>query len=154
MDAEGTVTTPTSAVAHDPPRLSWTLIPRYDDTATPLDAANHHQATQDHPSPHHDCDTPIYNDRLPGEPPPSYHDATHSSASPLLVGPPPDYGAFRAYVDPDVSSEASTDVDDAEQYLPERIGQAFSILVLVGILFLFWRIITQPDPDHFPHGYA
>lgn len=70
------------------------------------------------------------------------------------MGPPPDYGAFRAYVDPDESSEASTEIDDTEQYLPERIGQAFAIMIIVGILYLFWRIITQPDPDDILHGYT
>lgn len=121
-----------------------------------LDAADCHQATQGHRSPpygHGDAHT-IYNDPYPEEPPPSYDVATHSSTSPLLVGPPPDYGAFRAYVDPDASSEATTEVDDTEQYLPERLGQAFSILVIMGMLFLFWSIITQPDPDGLPHSYA
>ena len=70
------------------------------------------------------------------------------------MGPPPDYGAFRAYIDPDESSEASSEVDDTEQYLPERIGQAFAVFVLVGILCLFWRVIDQPDLDGFLHGYA
>lgn len=90
----------------------------------------------------------------PEEPLPSYDDAIHSSTSPLLVGPPPDYGAFRAYVDPDESSEASSDADDTEQYLPERIGQVFTMCMFVGILYLFWNIIAQPDPDGFLHGYA
>lgn len=69
------------------------------------------------------------------------------------MGPPPDYGAFRAYVDADESSEASTEGDDTEQYLPERIGQFFAIMILVGIFYLFWSIVFQPDSDDLP-GYA
>lgn len=70
------------------------------------------------------------------------------------MGPPPDYGAFRAYTDPDETSEASSEADDNEQYMPERLGQAFVVLILLGILYLFWRIISQPDPDNSLHGYA
>ncbi|KAJ4384681.1 hypothetical protein N0V86_000282 [Didymella sp. IMI 355093] len=111
-------------------------------------------ATRGHPPPHHGpCDDPLYTDPPPTEPPPSYEDATHSAASPLLVGPPPDYGAFRAYVDPDESSEASTEGDDTEQYLPERIGQFFAFMVLIAIFYLFWSIIFQSDPDDWP-SYA
>ncbi|KAJ4412613.1 hypothetical protein N0V91_000372 [Didymella pomorum] len=110
--------------------------------------------TQGHHPPHQgQFNDPVYADPPPIEPPPSYEDATHSSTSPLLVGPPPDYGAFRAYVDPDESSEASTEGDDSEQYLPERIGQVFAIMILFGIFYLFWSIIFQVDPDDFP-GYA
>ncbi|KAF1929120.1 uncharacterized protein M421DRAFT_4924 [Didymella exigua CBS 183.55] len=107
-------------------------------------------AAQGHPPPHHGhCHGPIYTD-----PPPSYEDATHSSTSPLLVGSPPDYGAFRAYVDPYESSEASTEGDDNAQYLSERIGQAFAFVILLGILYLFWSIVTQPDPDNLLHVYV
>ena len=48
---------------------------------------------------------------------------------------------------------AARDVDN-EQYMPERLGQAFVVLILLGILYLFWRIISQPDPDNSLHGYA
>ncbi|KAF9701386.1 hypothetical protein EKO04_000813 [Ascochyta lentis] len=103
-------------------------------------------ATQGHPPPRpgsfHD---PIYPTSPPEEPPPSYDDATHSSSSPLLVGPPPDYGAFRAYVDPDESSEASSEVEGTDQSLQEWLGQAFGILAFVGFMYGFWRIINQPD---------
>ncbi|KAJ4990754.1 hypothetical protein SVAN01_03763 [Stagonosporopsis vannaccii] len=108
---------------------------------------------QGRPAPHHSpCDDLIYAVPPPEEQLPSYDDATHSSTAPLLVGPPPDYGAFRAYVDPDESSAATSEADDGEQYLPERIGQAFTVCILVGILYLFWRAINQPDPDDFLHG--
>jgi hypothetical protein len=70
------------------------------------------------------------------------------------VGPPPDYGAFRAYTDPDESSEASSEADDSEQNMPERLGQVFAVFILLGILYLFWSIIGQPDPDDLSHGYA
>lgn len=90
----------------------------------------------------------------PDEPLPSYDDATNSSTSPLLVGPPPDYGAFRAYVDPDESSEASSEADDTEQYLPDRIGQAFAVCLLIGMLYLFWRIINQPEQNHVLYDYS
>lgn len=119
------------------------------------DAADQHQATQGyHPPRHGGCHGPVYAVPPPEEPPPSYDDATHSLTSPLLEGPPPDYGAFRAYVDPDESTMASSDVDDTEQYLPERVGQVFTMCMLVGILYLFWTIINQPDPVDFLHGYA
>jgi hypothetical protein len=41
-----------------------------------------------------------------------------------------------------------------DQTLPERIGQAFSVMCLVGILYIFWKVINQPDPDDFLHHYA
>ncbi|KAF2630149.1 hypothetical protein BU25DRAFT_456551 [Macroventuria anomochaeta] len=115
---------------------------------SPLAAQGHH------PPYHGDCDDPIYAAPPPEDPPPSYEDATHSSTSPLLVGPPPDYGAFQAYVDPDESSEASSEVEEADLSLPERIGQAFGVFVSVAILYIFWSIITSPDPDDFLHRYA
>ena len=121
--------------------------------APPPDAANHSQAEQGpHPprysSHHHD---PPFTASSAEEPPPSYEDATHSTTAPLLVGPRTDYGAFRAYVDPDDSSEASSEVDDTEQYMPERVGQTFALLVLVALLYVFWTTINQPDPDDFLH---
>lgn len=118
------------------------------------------QLTTTQPAPGHHpphrgrCDDLVYAVPPPEEPLPSYDDATHSSTSPLLVGPPPDYGAFRAYVDPNESSEASSEVDDTEQYLPERIGQVFTMSMLVAILYLFWSIIIRPDPDDSLHGYT
>ncbi|KAF3005134.1 hypothetical protein E8E13_010350 [Curvularia kusanoi] len=112
-------------------------------------------AAQGHHPPHQpSCLDPIYATPPPEDPPPSYDAATHASTSPLLVGPPPDYGAFRAYVDPYESSEASSETDDNEQYLPERLGQAFAVFTIVGILCLFWRIVSQPDPDDILRGYA
>ncbi|KAH6637764.1 hypothetical protein C7974DRAFT_148015 [Boeremia exigua] len=107
-----------------------------------------------HPVQHSNCYDPVYAAPPPEEePPPSYDAATYSPTSPLLVGPPPDYGAIRAYLDPDESSEASSEVDETEQYFPERLGQAFSVLMLVGILCIFWSIINQPDPDNSMHSY-
>lgn len=171
MNAEGATTTSTTCTTasppyltydlkrflpglHGPPRPPCRLLPRCDASATPPDAANQHQPAQGRHPPHHrDCGEPIYAVPPPEEPPPpSYDDAIHSSTSPLLGGPPPDYGAFRAFVDPDEFSEASSEVDDTEQYLPERVGQAFTVCILVGILYLFWSIITKPDPDDSLHG--
>lgn len=113
--------------------------------ATPLDAANHRQATQGHHPPHYgSCHDPIYAVPPPEEPPPSYDDAIHSTTSPLLVGPAPDYGAFRAYVDPDESSEASSEVEEAEHSLSDRVNQCFAMLVLVVNLYIIWRLINMP----------
>jgi hypothetical protein len=38
--------------------------------------------------------------------------------------------------------------------MSERLGQVFAVLIILGILYLFWRIISQPDPDDLSHGYA
>ncbi|KAJ8107898.1 hypothetical protein OPT61_g8550 [Boeremia exigua] len=140
----------TLTTAHGRLHLPCRPRARYDAPATPPDAANHRQAAQRHGS----CYDPIYAAPPLEEPPPSYDAATHASTSPLLVGPPPDYGAFQAYADPDESSEASSDADDTEQYLPEQVGQAVAVTILVGLLYLFWRIISQPGPDGSLHPYA
>lgn len=71
------------------------------------------------------------------------------------MGPPTDYSAFGACTDPDESSsDASSEADDNEQYMPERLGQVLTVFMLLGILYLFWRTISQPDPDDSLHGYA
>jgi len=117
---------------------------------TPLSAAQGH-----HPPHRAHWHDPIYAIPPPEEAPPSYDDAIHASTSALLVGPPPDYSAFRAYTDPDESSsEASSEADDNEQYMPEHLGQVLTVFMLLGILYLFWRTISQPDPDDSLHGYA
>lgn len=117
----------------------------------PRDAANQQQFIQGHlPLQPESFSVPVYAPLSSEEPPPSYADAIRSLNSPLLVGPPPDYGAFRAYFDPDESSEASSEVDDTEQYLPEHIGQAFVVLIFVGMLYGFWRIVNQPDSEGYP----
>ncbi|KZM24992.1 uncharacterized protein EKO05_0009489 [Ascochyta rabiei] len=108
-------------------------------------------ATQGYPSPRpQGFDDPVYAAPPPEEPPPSYDEAIHSSTSPLLVGPPPDYGAFRAYVDPDESSEASSEIEGTDQPLHEWLGQAFGILVFLGIMYAFWWTINQPDMERSP----
>ncbi|CAO2656400.1 Nn.00g052030.m01.CDS01 [Neocucurbitaria sp. VM-36] len=87
----------------------------------------------------------------PDEPPPSYDDATGSASAPLLVGPPPDYGAFRAYAEPDESSIASSEVEATDRSLPEWVGQALVVFVFVTIIYGFYRIINAPDSmDDFP----
>lgn len=71
------------------------------------------------------------------------------------MGPPTDYSAFGACTDPDESSsDASSEADDNEQYMPEHLGQVLTVFMLLGILYLFWRTISQPDPDDSLHGYA
>lgn len=86
----------------------------------------------------------------PDEPPPSYEDATRLESAPLLVGPPPDYGAFRAYGDPDGSSVASSEVEPAERSLAEYLGQAMVVAVFVGIIYLFWTVIDGSDVEQPP----
>ncbi|KAF1362327.1 hypothetical protein EJ07DRAFT_174704 [Lizonia empirigonia] len=108
-------------------------------------------ATHGHPPPRPGAfEQPIYAAPPPEDPPPSYDDATHSASSPLLVGPPPDYGAFRAYQDPEESSEASSEVDTADHSLEERLGQVFGVLVFLAIMYMFWSIINQPDSGFLP----
>ncbi|KAF2470277.1 uncharacterized protein BDR25DRAFT_33219 [Lindgomyces ingoldianus] len=87
---------------------------------------------------------PIYHLPPPDEPPPSYDDATHSSSSPLLVGPPPNYGTYQAYPEPDASSSASSDIEETTRALPEWVGQALVVLVFLGILYGFWRLVNDP----------
>ena len=71
------------------------------------------------------------------------------------MGPPTDYSAFGACTDPDESSsDASSEADDNEQYMPERLGQVLTVFMLLGILYLFWKITSQPDPDDSLHSYA
>ncbi|KAF2129877.1 hypothetical protein P153DRAFT_356554 [Dothidotthia symphoricarpi CBS 119687] len=93
-----------------------------------------------------------YDSIPPDEPPPSYDDATQSSTAPLLVGPPPDYGTYRAYSDPDPdleeSSVASSDTGRNDGSLPVWVGQALVVLVFVSIMYGFWRFITAPDDLH------
>ncbi|KAF2018321.1 hypothetical protein BU24DRAFT_461271 [Aaosphaeria arxii CBS 175.79] len=88
---------------------------------------------------------PAYHEYPPEEPPPSYDDATHSSHSPLLVGPPPDYGTYRAYPSPDVSSVASSDIEGTSRSLPEWVGQAMVVLCFLGIIYGFWRVVNDPN---------
>jgi len=103
----------------------------------------------DHHHHHHDPRAPS----PPDYPPPSYDDATRSDAAPLLAGPPPNYGAFRAYGDADESSIASSEVESADRTLPEWVGQALVVFVFVSIMYGFWKIINAPDNlNSFPGG--
>ena len=82
---------------------------------------------------------------IPDEPPPSYDAATRLESAPLLAGPPPDYGAFRAYDDADESSIASSEAETRDRSLPEWLGQALVVFMFVCIMYGFWRLITAPD---------
>ncbi|KAF2242183.1 hypothetical protein BU26DRAFT_571411 [Trematosphaeria pertusa] len=87
----------------------------------------------------------------PDEPPPSYDDATHSSSSPLLVGPPPNYGTDQAYAEPAESSVASSEIESTDRSLPEWVGQALVVIVFIGIIYGFWKLVNDPDGlDGFP----
>ncbi|KAH7085907.1 hypothetical protein BKA63DRAFT_560533 [Paraphoma chrysanthemicola] len=118
------------------------------EAAPPLpvnDSNEHHH----HHHYHHGPRTPS----PPDYPPPSYDDATRSETAPLLAGPPPNYGAFRAYVDPDESSIASSEVESADRSLPEWVGQALVVFLFVSIMYGFWKVINAPDSlDSFPGG--
>jgi len=98
---------------------------------------HHHYAPHDPPPPDY--------------PPPSYDDATRSGTVPLLVGAPPDYGAFRAYTEPDESSLASSEVESTGRTLPEWVGQALVVVMFVSIIYGFWTVINAPDTDPY-HG--
>ncbi|PSN62363.1 hypothetical protein BS50DRAFT_638011 [Corynespora cassiicola Philippines] len=89
----------------------------------------------------------IYYPPPPDEPPPSYDDATHSASTPLLVGPPPDYGTYRAYPEPDQSSVASSDIEQSDRSLPEWVGQILVVFVFVAIIYGFWKLVNDPDID-------
>lgn len=65
-------------------------------------------------------------------------------SSPLLVGPPPDYGAFRAYLDSDTSSQVTTEADSVDR-CPDWAGHVFVLLVFLSIMYGFWTIIVAPD---------
>src|SRR4051812_3688155 len=80
---------------------------------------------------------PIYHLPPPNEPPPSYDDATHSSSTPLLVGPPPNYGTPRAYPEAEDSSMLSSDIEETTRALPEWVGQGLVVLCFLGILYGF-----------------
>ncbi|KAH8724669.1 hypothetical protein GQ44DRAFT_772999 [Phaeosphaeriaceae sp. PMI808] len=85
------------------------------------------------------------------DPPPSYHEAIASTTAPLLVGAPPDYGAFRAYPEPDHSSIASSQVgysDRSDRTCSEWVGQALVVFVFVTIIYAFWKLINAPDHLH------
>ncbi|KAF1950270.1 hypothetical protein CC80DRAFT_242781 [Byssothecium circinans] len=90
---------------------------------------------------------PQYHTLPPDGPPPSYDDATHSETSPLLVGPPPDYGAYRAYPEPDEeSSMASSEIDVTERSFPEWFGQIVVVCMFVAICYGFWKLAMDfPD---------
>ncbi|KAF2869082.1 hypothetical protein BDV95DRAFT_457828, partial [Massariosphaeria phaeospora] len=81
----------------------------------------------------------------PDDPPPSYDDATRSSTVPLLVGPPPNYGTYEPYSEPDASSVASSEIEQIDRSLPEWVGQAMVVLCFVGVIYIFWRFINDPD---------
>lgn len=87
---------------------------------------------------------------MPEDPPPSYDDATHSERTPLLVGPPPDYGVYRAYVEPDASSTASSDQGVTTRSLPEWVGQIFVVFCFVIIMYAFWQFASDPYFDGYP----
>ncbi|KAF2704206.1 hypothetical protein K504DRAFT_462779 [Pleomassaria siparia CBS 279.74] len=88
----------------------------------------------------------IYYMHPPDDPPPSYDDATHSSYTPLLVGPPPDYGtAYRAYPEPDASSVASSDIERSNRSLPEWVGQALVVFCFVAIIYGFFSLVNDTD---------
>jgi hypothetical protein len=92
---------------------------------------------------------PPPDDPPPEYAPPSYDDATHSATAPLLVGPPPDYGTYRAYPSPDASSIASSEIEETSRSLPEWVGQALVVMCFVGIIYGFWRLVNE-DFDGFP----
>lgn len=105
--------------------------------------------TVDHDSHHHHHHDDTHHEPLPDYPPPSYDDATGSETAPLLVGPPPDYGAFRAYSD--ASSLASSEVEATDRSLPEWVGQSLVVFVFVAIIYGFYKVINAPDSlDDFP----
>ncbi|KAH7401419.1 hypothetical protein BKA66DRAFT_565059 [Pyrenochaeta sp. MPI-SDFR-AT-0127] len=118
-----------------------------------MDASLSHAIHDNPPAPptddHHHHHIHIPHDLPPDYPPPSYDDATGSETAPLLVGPPPDYGAFRAYSD--ASSMASSEVEATDRSLPEWVGQALVVFVFVVIIYGFYRVISVPDSmDDFP----
>ncbi|KAF2731096.1 hypothetical protein EJ04DRAFT_567185 [Polyplosphaeria fusca] len=88
---------------------------------------------------------PIYHVPPPDEPPPSYEIATHSAASPLLVGPPPNYGTYSAYSEPEESSIASDDNDMNSRTLPEWVGQMLVVISFLAIIYGFWRLVNEPE---------
>ncbi|KAF2122139.1 hypothetical protein BDV96DRAFT_640202 [Lophiotrema nucula] len=106
-----------------------------------------HSASEGQPPPFNGQQT-IYHIPPPDEPPPSYADATHSSSSPLLVGPPPNYGTYRAYTEPDESSVSSSDIESTSRSLPEWVGQALVVLSFLFIIYCFWKLVN--DTDGFP----
>ncbi|OCL14859.1 hypothetical protein AOQ84DRAFT_384432 [Glonium stellatum] len=79
----------------------------------------------------------------PNEPPPSYDDATNSASTPLLVGPPPNYGT-QAYTDADESS-MSSHPEESTRVLPEWVGQGLVVLCFLGLLYGFWRVVSEPE---------
>ncbi|OAK99775.1 hypothetical protein IQ06DRAFT_348301 [Phaeosphaeriaceae sp. SRC1lsM3a] len=100
--------------------------------APPLAADHHHQHQHHH---HHDD---IHNPAPPDYPPPSYDDATNPATAPLLAGAPPGYGTTF----PDQSSVASSDLDESEITFAKLVGQIFTVLVFIGIIYGFWIIVT------------
>ncbi|KAF1843992.1 uncharacterized protein K460DRAFT_317036 [Cucurbitaria berberidis CBS 394.84] len=114
-----------------------------------MDTSHLHASQGEPPAPQIDNYHHARHDPPPNYPPPSYDDATGSPAALLLVGPPPDYGAFRTYHDE--SSIASSEVEATDRSLPEWVGQALVVFVFVTIIYGFYRIINTPDSmDDFP----
>lgn len=108
------------------------LIQRLQVAAAPPPAVDQHHH---HPHHHHD---PQHSP--PDYPPPSYDDATGAAHAPLLVGAPPGYGTTF----PDQSSIASSDVDESEVTVPKLMGQIFTVIVFIAIIYGFWVIVTAP----------
>ncbi|KAF2793679.1 hypothetical protein K505DRAFT_375166 [Melanomma pulvis-pyrius CBS 109.77] len=120
---------------------------------------------QDQPPPPAIPSYSLYQNYPPDDPPPSYDDATHSSITPLLVGPPPDYGTgYRAGPDyytgfrpgpvPGASSTASSDTEVTSRSLPEWVGQALVVFCFVFILSALFTLLNDSDglPDGLPNG--
>ena len=100
-----------------------------------------------HQSYHHHDLHPI----VPDEPPPSYDEVTRLESAPLLVGPPPDYGAFTAYGDPETSTVASSEAEGTDRSFAEYVGQFFVLIVLGLIVYAFWKVIDgATDINHPP----
>lgn len=104
----------------------------------------------DHHHNHHELPPGYHTLPVPDEPPPSYDYATHSDTTPLLVGPPPDYGTYRAYQDSDTASTASGEPESSSRSFPEWAGQFFVVLSFIGIMYGFWIVVNDPNFDGFP----
>ncbi|OAL46205.1 hypothetical protein IQ07DRAFT_603583 [Pyrenochaeta sp. DS3sAY3a] len=91
----------------------------------------HHDHHRHHHSPPHDSP--------PNYPPPPYEEGPPET-NPLLIGQPPDYGAFDRF-----SSQASSEIQETERSLPESAGQMIVVFVFVAIIYAFYRVINAPD---------
>jgi hypothetical protein len=90
---------------------------------------------------------PPPDDPPPAYAPPSYEDATGSPSAPLLVGPSDNYGTYRAFPEPDVSSEAESDIEATSRGLPIWVGQLVVVICFLSIIYGFWRLINNADFD-------